>query len=235
MPLLLLSALIPALVLLLLFYFSDRYPEPGRVVLATFGLGVLTVIPVVIFVLLVQAPLAAVSQDPYVVGAIDAFVLASLPEEVFKFLVLALYVRKHSAFDEPMDGLVYGATASLGFAALENVLYVTGGGLGLAITRALTAVPMHAALGALLGYGVARSRFDGRPLLLALPLPILLHGLYDWPLLTLRAAGSGEGGALADGEVGMLIVGALVILIVTLASTARLARRMRREQRVQAA
>ncbi|MCA9714411.1 MAG: PrsW family intramembrane metalloprotease, partial [Myxococcales bacterium] len=167
-----------------------------------------------------------VSQDPFVLGAMDAFVFAAIPEELCKFLVLALYVRRHSAFDEPMDGLVYGATASLGFAALENVLYVATGGIGLAVVRALTAVPCHAALGALLGYGVARSRFEGRALILALPLPIFLHGLYDFPLLTLRAGGD----ALGDGVIALLLVLAIAVLVITLIAAARLARRLRGEQ-----
>ena len=55
-------------------------------------------------------------------------------------------------FDELMDGIVYGAVASLGFATLENIMYCIDGGLSVVAIRALTAVPAHASFGAIMGY-----------------------------------------------------------------------------------
>jgi RsiW-degrading membrane proteinase PrsW (M82 family) len=107
-----------------------------------------------------------------------------------KFVVVVYYCSRLKIFNERMDGMVYGAVASLGFAAMENVLYVTLGDLTLAMTRALTAVPCHAFLGAIMGYYVGQARFDSRNrtrlLATGLLLVILLHGLYDFPLLTLK-------------------------------------------------
>ena len=56
-----------------------------------------------------------------------AFLLAAIPEEFFKLLTVLIFVYKKPAFDEPYDGIIYGAVASLGFATLENILYVSGG------------------------------------------------------------------------------------------------------------
>jgi RsiW-degrading membrane proteinase PrsW (M82 family) len=182
------SAVVPSILLIWYFWARDVQREPGRVLWATFGLGVLSVVPV----LVVELPLGKVLKgvgDPYLRGTLDAFFGASAPEEGFKLLVLLAYCDRHREFDEPMDGIVYGAVASLGFATLENIVYVGGGGLGVAALRAVTAVPGHAFYGAILGYYVGQAKFfpahRGRLLVGGYLLAFLLHGLYDMPLLTL--------------------------------------------------
>ena len=184
----LLAALAPALLLVRYFQSRDAFPEPPKVVRRTFWLGVLSLIPVILLVLVTRALLPP-PGNPWLLGLYQAFVEAAIPEELMKFAVLYLYCLKQSAFDEPMDGLVYGATASLGFAALENVLYVANGGLAVAALRAVTAVPGHALLGAVMGYFVALYVFQperrGLYLTLALAVPMVLHGLYDLPLMLL--------------------------------------------------
>lgn len=151
----------PSLILLWYFHRSDRFPEPHGVVWATFALGVATVVPILIY----TAPLAVVLESlaleqHYLMAAGWAVFGAAIPEEFCKFLVVYFYCRRHSDFDEPMDGLVYGVAASLGFAALENVLYVLDEGLWVALPRAITAVPMHAAMGAIMGYYVGAAHFN---------------------------------------------------------------------------
>jgi RsiW-degrading membrane proteinase PrsW (M82 family) len=182
------AAIIPSVLLLWFFYSRDKYPEPPRVVFATFGLGVLTVIPVLVVALPLGFALQLV-DNPLIFGLGMGSLAAGIPEEFFKFLVIYLYCMRHSAFDEPMDGLVYGATASLGFATLENIMYCSQGGLIIAIVRALTAVPMHATVGAIMGYYCGRARFTpekrGSLLLAAYCIPMLLHSLYDFPLLAM--------------------------------------------------
>src|SRR4029450_10832400 len=63
-------------------------------------------------------------------------------------------------FDEPLDGVVYGVAVALGFATLENFLFVARLGLGVAWMRALFAVPAHALFGATMGYYAGRAKFD---------------------------------------------------------------------------
>jgi RsiW-degrading membrane proteinase PrsW (M82 family) len=149
------SAVLPSLLLLWYFYSRDKYPEPPRVVATAFLLGVATIPFVLGFGHLVERMIGSAPDDPYLAGAIDAFVYAALPEEALKLTVLLLYVRRHSAFDEPMDGLVYGVAISLGFATLENIVYVSSGDLRLAAVRAVTSLPCHCTLGAIMGYYVA--------------------------------------------------------------------------------
>jgi len=211
-----LSMVMPSLLLLWYFHSRDAYPEPASVVWRTFGLGVLSAIPVLMFALPMGTFLEGI-DDPFLAGVYEAFVLASIPEEVCKLAVILWYARRHSAFDEPMDGLVYGVAASLGFATLENVLYVAQGGLGVAMMRAVTSIPGHATFGAIMGYYVGRAHFSrgrARPLLIkALLIPILLHGVYDAPLMIAPRLEGGNGETIAAGLLTLvpLVLGVSVI------------------------
>jgi hypothetical protein len=65
-------------------------------------------------------------------------------------------------FDEPLDGVIYGVAVSLGFATLENLLYLDRMGLAIAWQRAVFAVPAHALFGGAMGYYAGRAKFDRR-------------------------------------------------------------------------
>jgi RsiW-degrading membrane proteinase PrsW (M82 family) len=115
-----LSAVLPSLLLLWFFYSYDLNPAPGKVIGVTFGLGIVIVAPVLALELTVFADFSV--ANPYLAGLVKGFWGAALPEELLKFLVIAGYCMRHKAFDERMDGMVYGAVASLGFATMENIL-----------------------------------------------------------------------------------------------------------------
>jgi RsiW-degrading membrane proteinase PrsW (M82 family) len=186
--LLLVSAVVPALLLLWFLCSRDANPEPPIMVLKTFALGALITVPIVPVALLLER-LGAGAMGTWSRALVAGFLGAAIPEEGFKFLVLRGWVWHQPDFDEPMDGIVYGAAASLGFAALENALYVSSGGFGVATLRALTAVPGHALTGVVMGYYAGRARFapdEERAALLATGLlsAMALHGLYDAFLLT---------------------------------------------------
>ncbi len=182
--------LLPTILLLRFFYARDQKPEPRRVLFVTFVLGALMALPVALLETAVWRQVEGHFSTPWGLGLSVAFLVAAIPEEYFKFLVVYFYCAKHEEFNEPMDGMVYGAVASLGFATFENILFVLQGGLSVALGRALTAVPAHAFWGALMGYYIGLARFHptaaGSLYVKALIVPILLHGLYDFPLLTLR-------------------------------------------------
>ena len=152
------SAVVPALLLVWFFHARDTFPEPPRVLWTTFGLGCLSVVPAVALGMTIEPVLQ--TRDALSVAAFQAFVIAALCEEGAKLSVLLGYSFRRSEFDEPMDGIVYGAAASLGFAGLENILYVLDGGFAIAVVRGLLSVPGHATYGAVMGYYVGRARFD---------------------------------------------------------------------------
>ena len=181
------SALAPSAFLLWYIYSRDIHPEPKGMIAATFGLGAASAIPVVICVYAFQAVVGP-PAGVWAKAGWTAFLHAAIPEEFFKLVVLMTFCWFSRHFDEPFDGIVYGATVSLGFATLENVLYVSQGGLVVAILRALTAVPGHAFWGVIMGYFVGRAKFasEGRAwiILQGFGLAMVLHGLYDLFLMT---------------------------------------------------
>jgi RsiW-degrading membrane proteinase PrsW (M82 family) len=225
-----LSAVVPSLLLLWYFYKRDLNPEPRGVLIKTFLLGIVIVVPVIVFAL----PLWLFNSHlnhPMLAGLYCALLCAAVPEEFFKYLVVTRYNARHPAFDEPMDGVVYGAAASLGFATLENVLYVMQGGWTIAIARAFTAVPCHACLGAILGYYVGQARFNIERrnfARLGLLVAIVLHALYDFPLLVIPRLGE-HSPTKPVSVVGLLVV-ALAVLVFEIVWTLRIVRRLHREQ-----
>jgi len=211
------SAIVPSILLMWYFYSRDIFPEPHRVLWTTFALGVASIVPAVL-VSIALSNLVPTPSSPGLLGLRAAFIEAAMPEELCKLAVVWLYCARHEEFDEPIDGIVYGVAASLGFATLENVLYVSNGGSQVALLRALTAVPGHAFYGAVMGYYVSRARFAdsgrGSALAAAYIVPTLFHGIYDFPLLAAREAGD-------DASTWVLV--ALVLVPGTLIWNGRLA------------
>ncbi len=181
-----LSAIAPVIIIALYIYFRDKYEKEPLLLLAkALALGMLTVIPILFverFLMGVMPPLGKIGSAAY-----QAFLVAGTSEEVFKFLALYLLIWKSPSFNEQFDGIVYAVFVSLGFAAVENVMYVMDGGLEVAAVRAITAVPAHAIFGITMGYffGIARRYKELRKgyMQRALWVPILLHGIYDFILM----------------------------------------------------
>lgn len=179
------AGIAPGLALLSYFYLKDEYDaEPISTVLRTFLYGALLVFPIMFIqhVLKVEQ----VITSPWA----DAFLSSSLLEEFFKWFILYYAIYQHVVFDEPFDGIVYGASVSLGFATAENILYLIGNGVEHALSRALLPVSSHAMFGVIMGYYLGKAKFvksklyPWLALLLALFIPFALHGLYDYILLS---------------------------------------------------
>lgn len=152
-----LLAFAPGLFWLWFFIRKDVYrPEPRRMLAATFLLGMAATIPAGIIntaflsddILEETASLASVASGMlFVVGP---------AEEVCKFLAVRLRAYRSLHFDEPADGLVYGAAASLGFASLENVLYILMYGPEVMLLRAPLSTVAHVVFGSFWGYALGR-------------------------------------------------------------------------------
>ena len=119
------------------------------------------------------------------------FIVAALVEEGYKFLLLFFLVWRNRNFNERFDGIVYGAFISLGFAGIENVLYVFNpelGGVETGLMRAVFSVPGHAIFGIMMGYYFALMKFEPqrrfRLLLLAYFVPWALHGTFNFILMS---------------------------------------------------
>ncbi len=179
-------ALAPVFIILIYIYVRDKYEkEPLSLLLKSLFFGGLIVLPVIY----VETSLTTISAFATRVSAAfyDAFIVAAITEEVFKFAVLYWLIKKSPEFNERFDGIVYAVFISLGFAAIENILYVFDSGLNTGIVRAFTAVPAHAFFGVSMGYYFALSKFKTENtrlnLIKALLIPIILHGIYDFILM----------------------------------------------------
>lgn len=184
---LLVMALGPVIAIFFFFRAKDRYEkEPLGRLLLTFAIGAASALPVVLIGFLWASGLDDITSMTAAQISYMAFIQVALTEEVFKAVAFysTSYWSKH--FNEPYDGIMYAVSASLGFAAVENILYVLRGGLYVAIVRALTAVPAHAMFGLFTGYFAGRAKFTKYPwakpflMITGLLLAILSHGFYDF-------------------------------------------------------
>ena len=154
--------------------YSDRFREPTDLVIKTFVAGIIMCFP-------------AAELNNLIIPSYEYAYRAGLTEEILKFLVLYFYILPKSAFNEPMDAIVYGVVVSLGFATFENFSYVYLGGFetdsfSLAIMRAISAIPMHATCGIIMGYFFGLYAFTNSKIFLAKSLifPIAIHATYNF-------------------------------------------------------
>lgn len=179
------AGIAPGLALLSYFYLKDQYEsEPISMVFKTFLFGALLVFPI----MFIQYVLEAEGVLKYSLA--DAFLSSSLLEEFFKWFILFYTIYQHITFDEPYDGIVYGASVSLGFATAENIFYLIGLGVEHALGRALLPVSSHALFGVIMGYYIGKGKFSATStkkwIAFSLLVPFLLHGIYDYILISLK-------------------------------------------------
>jgi len=193
---LLVIAIAPAVALFLFFYIRDRYRrEPVGVMLVTFALGAASLVPAVITSLSLQKLTGWRSSTPDLLHAfLGAMLIVGLVEEGAKFLVVRFYAYHRPEFDEPYDGIMYSVMAALGFATLENVIYIFSNGAGTGVMRALLAMPSHAFDGVLMGYFLGEAKFARSDRVgnwlsaLGFGLAVVAHGLYDFIVFSLDKA-----------------------------------------------
>jgi len=196
------AAVAPALLVLWLVIAADERPGPPAKVWAAFLLGAASIS----LLGAARAPFAsisAVSGNPWVAQILHSVFGVAAPEEIVKILVIVAVTARRRPFADPMDTVVYGAAAGLGFAAYENLAYLVQHEeiwRSLAALRSVLTVPFHGSLGVIAGAYLAisrsgtalgahrhhrdRARISSRILLLLGPLA--LHAGFDLPLLTLQ-------------------------------------------------
>ena len=198
--LILISALTPVAVLLWYIYRKDKVqPEPTKWLLKAFGFGVLSTFLSFVFsvpaCLLLGMEMDANTYSSIREAFADAFVLAAIPEELAKLIMLWLLLRKNPHFDEKFDGIVYAVCIGMGFAGIENVMYLAdgiedGSWISIGISRALFSIPGHFLFAVLMGYyyslyywGIDRTLKAKTMILVA---PVLAHGIFDGILFSMQ-------------------------------------------------
>ena len=177
---LLVLAIAPSIYLLWFFYNSDRYKHESKKLLAvTFALGALMILPAIFLELFAKI---LFPEGTTLLGVFVYFLLeVALFEEGLKFFAVRIYAYNSKMFNEPMDGLILGVAAALGFATVENIFYVLSSGILTALVRAIISVPSHALFGAVIGFYLGEAKFHKKPLLAlkGLAAAILLHAMFD--------------------------------------------------------
>ena len=185
-------SLAPVILLLLYLYKRDKYEkEPKKLLAKALIFGALTVLPV----FFIETWLSGYWDNKYnypanklLTAAYDSFIVAAFTEELFKFSVFIIFIWSNKNFNEKFDGIIYAVYISLGFAAIENIMYVFGSGIGTGLIRAFTAVPAHTIFGITMGYFLAWAKFNPSKrfiyIALSISVPIALHGFYDFILMS---------------------------------------------------
>lgn len=212
--LLLIAALAPVAVLLWYINNKDKkQPEPTGWLLKAFAYGIGSVLLTFVILVPIEAVFGSGSATDEYASVFDAFanafLSAAIPEELAKFIMLWLLLRKNPFFDEKFDGIVYAVCVGMGFAGIENIMYLIegledGSWVSTGITRALFSIPGHFIFAVLMGYyyscyhfGIDRSTKTKSMILIA---PILAHGIYDGILFSLQV------------DEGIAVIGMLLFL-----------------------
>ena len=207
-----LATILPPILLGIIIWKSDKFPEPGKYLIASFLLGVSIILPLDLFIMITEDHIApmlgldlealkawnegAWKEEGVVVPAAErtfmSFFRAAFLEEGLKFALLLFFCVRLSALNEPMDAIVYGAAIGLGYAAIENVGYLNYADLGTAWSFTMVKIRyipliMHLGFGVIMGWLLSLNLFEERSLfkrrimlILALALPVVLHGSYNY-------------------------------------------------------
>jgi RsiW-degrading membrane proteinase PrsW (M82 family) len=220
-------ALLPFLLSVAWLFFVSRFdrarPEPLWLVGGTFLLGGLGIVPAAVVELglgelspWLDPALATLGGQPWALPlAIVVFTLVvGAVEETAKYLAVWLLPLRRREFDEPVDGIVYGCAAALGFAAVENVKYFAMGRMSATVIalRAFETVPAHMFFGAIWGYALGRRLVSRKARVL--------------PLLALAALAHGTFDAVVSTD-GMQLVATLLVLALAVAFVVMLRRSLR--------
>ena len=184
-------AIIPGIALALGLYLTDRFDrEPVKLLFKLFIFGMLSAIPTIIVEYLLSSFNIFVG---ILNAAYSAFIVASLTEEYFKRLVVIKFAYNHPAFNEKLDGIIYCAFSALGFATIENIIYVVfrfSNNPYIGYSRGILSVPAHMLFAVTMGYYLSLAKFCPYENIArhfyrkALLVPILLHGIFDFILMS---------------------------------------------------
>ncbi len=185
-------ATLPVFFIARYIYKNDKDREPISFLIKLFIGGILIVIPIII----VEQIFFSIFPDDYnnlFQLFFSMFFGVALVEEFFKWIIIYKVSFREKHFDSFYDSIVYSTFVSLGFAVFENIMYVFQNGLTTGLLRAVTAIPLHASCGLIMGYflGLAKQSHinnnkseQNKFIFMSLFFPILLHAIYNFLMLS---------------------------------------------------
>lgn len=205
-------AMAPGVAIVIYIYLKDKHErEPLSLLLISFIYGIFSTL-VTLSISLPVSYILELRDDDLVHQFYDAFFKVALVEEFSKFIFVRFFLFRNKNFNEPFDGIVYAVMVSMGFATLENIVYVYNYGFETGVLRMFTAVPAHATFGVMMGYFLGKAKFthSGTFLYSALALmaATVFHGAYDYFWFIARNTGVWAGiwmGAIVSLVVGLVL------------------------------
>ena len=191
-------ATLPVFLILIFVYNKDKNKEPLSLLLELFGFGILSVFLVYAISVGLEHFIPFLEKDVEIMNfpeiLIYSFIIVALVEEFCKWIFVYKFGYKSKDYDEKYDIIVYSVFVSLGFAFLENLLYVIGDlSIGLGIVRGLLSVPAHACNAIFMGYFLSLANLYSKQddkenakknIILSILIPTLLHGIFDFCLMS---------------------------------------------------
>lgn len=190
---LLIIAILPAILLMFIIYKCDQIErEPIGLIFCVMGLGMVSCIPTIVCETIADSFLTFLFHPNSILyNFLSAFLGVALIEEFWKLFMVRMFIWNHKAFNYRFDAIVYCVASSLGFALLENIMYVFQYGFGTGISRAFLSVPGHCTFAIFMGYflgnaklwEVKEQQMQSRLwIFFALLFPTLQHGFFDFCL-----------------------------------------------------
>ena len=189
-------SILPIILILSYIIFNDREREPFHFLAILFFSGIASVLLTFIMSISLRWFFPFFDSDFRLLNPfkliIYSFLGVAIIEEISKWLMLSIISYHSKHFDEFYDMIVYSCCVSLGFACVENILYVFSSGFKEGIIRMFTAVPGHASFAIFMGYylGLAkiasinnRKDLERKYFLFSITIPTILHGLYDYSIM----------------------------------------------------
>lgn len=187
--LLFLLAIAPALAICIFIYWKDKFDkEPKKLLITSFFLGAFsTIITLIISYLVHFIDFNEVNKNQ-VWSLISCILGIGLVEEFSKFIFVRFYAYNKKEFNEPFDGITYSVMVAMGFATVENTLYVIDGGASIGVIRMFTSVPAHATFGIIMGFFLGLQKINNKKSfgIFGLLLAATFHGLYDFYLMNIK-------------------------------------------------
>ncbi len=183
--------LLPVICFVLWVYYKDKYnKESIYILLKYFILGMMiSFFAIIIEKILIDRNIF--EDDTNLIYT--SFIVAACTEEILKGLTLFIFTNREESYDEKLDGIIYSIFLSLGFATIENIIYVNFEKMvsifQLAFSRAIISIPAHVMFAITMGYYFSKYKFENnvvkrrQNLILTFLIPILIHGIFDFILM----------------------------------------------------
>lgn len=188
---LLVLAIAPVATIILWIYLKDKYDKEPVITLSKFFILGILVSALAIYVEELLIKLNTFSKIGYMIYI--SFIVAGLTEEGLKALILIPNLLREKNFNEKLDGIIYSVFLSLGFATVENIIYILfedpTSVFKVSIIRAIISIPAHMMFAIIMGYYISKYKFNSsksKPktyLIMSIIVPILLHGIFDFILM----------------------------------------------------